>query len=248
MSAIELLGLTRAYPRVQAVDDLTLSIASGEWLLLLGPSGCGKTTLLRLIAGLETPTSGTLLINHQDARNLAPHERRVALVAQEPALYPHRTVEQNLRFGCQPVEGHLREVIVALGIDDVLSALPATLSGGQRQRVALARALVRRAAILLLDEPLAQVDAPTRAEIRGRLPLLLGTPPPTIVHVTHDQDEALDLADRVALLDGGRLVQAGSVADLLRHPRTPLVASFLRGSSARPVRAARCDDTPPADA
>jgi len=241
MSSIEFRAVTKDYPGgVRAVEDLTLSVASGEWLLLVGPSGGGKTTVLRLIAGLESPTAGTLWIDGIDAATLAPHRRRVALAAQEPALYPHRTAAENLAFGARPEPGHLGEVVEALGLGPFLTAYPGRLSGGQRQRVALGRALVRRAAILLLDEPLAQVDAPARAEIRARLPLLVGSPPPTIIHVTHDQDEALDLADRVALLAGGRLEQAGAVAEMLQRPRTPLVAAFLRR---RPG-----GDTPPADA
>jgi ABC-type sugar transport system ATPase subunit len=248
MTRIEFCSVNKTYPGgVQALVELSWVAEPGRWFLILGPSGCGKTTLLRLIAGLEQPSCGTLLLDGIDARTLQPHQRRVALVPQESALYPNRTVEQNLTFGCSPQASHLAQVIEALGIGSWLRKLPGQLSGGERQRVALARALVRRPRILLLDEPLAQIDAPTRAEIRARLPLLVGAPPPTIVHVTHDQDEAIDLADGVVLLQGGRLQQSGSVADLLQNPRTPLVDAFLRRSSPAIPRPGSTDDatTPP---
>jgi ABC-type sugar transport system ATPase subunit len=216
MTEIELHGVSKVFGTgITAVEQVSLRIAAGEWLCLLGPSGCGKTTLVRLIAGLEVPTSGNLFLNGCDAARLAPHQRRVALARQEAALYPQRTVAGNLDFGAPRNESHRREVIEGLELEALLQAYPGQLSGGQRQRVALGRALLRGASILLLDEPLAQLDPAGRAKIRARLPLLRGTPAPTIVHVTHDLDEAQCLADRVALLECGRLQCAGPVAEIL---------------------------------
>lgn len=218
MTPIVLDRLRMTFPSgVRALEEITLSIAAGEWCCVLGPSGCGKTTLLRIIAGLEMPTSGAVLLDGRNARGIAPHHRRVALARQEPALYPNRSVEQNLRFPHNPDPVRLEAVVEGLSLGSILRSEPGKLSGGQRQRVSLARALLRSASILLLDEPLAQLDLSARLEIRERLPLLLGTPTPTIVHVTHDTDEALHLADRVVLLEGGRLLGTGSVAEMLQN-------------------------------
>jgi ABC-type sugar transport system ATPase subunit len=230
MSAIELQNVTKQFPGgVTAVNSLSLEIASGEWLCLLGPSGGGKTTVLRLIAGLEMPTSGSIRLNGVDAARLSPHQRSVALARQEPALYPQRTVESNLRFGAAALtEARFRAVVDGLELGSLLAAYPGRLSGGQRQRVSLGRALLRGASIVLLDEPLAQLDTEARIEIRARLPLLRGSPAPTIVHVTHDRDEAHGLADRVALLEGGHLRRAGPVAEILQQ-RGSLPADSFHG-------------------
>ncbi|BFU42583.1 ABC transporter ATP-binding protein [Krasilnikovia sp. MM14-A1004] len=215
-----------------AVDRVDLDVASGEFLVLLGPSGCGKSTLLRLIAGLEEPTRGEVLLNGVPATAIAPQERNVALVVQTFALYPHLTVAQNIGFplraaGVTDVAARIAEMARHLGIADLLGRRPEHLSGGQRQRVALARALVRRPALLLLDEPLSNVDAGVRADLRGEITALARRIGVTTVYVTHDQNEALSMADRVAVLRRGVLQQVGPPAQVYGDPRTLFVAAFL---------------------
>ncbi|GAB1642860.1 ABC transporter ATP-binding protein [Krasilnikovia sp. MM14-A1259] len=217
-----------------AVDDVDLDVAPGEFLVLLGPSGCGKSTLLRLIGGLEAPTRGEVLLDGVPAVAMAPHERNIALVVQTFALYPHLTVAQNIGFPLRAAGGSATDVAARiaemarhLGIADLLGRRPEHLSGGQRQRVALARALVRRPALLLLDEPLSQVDAGVRADLRGEITALARRVGVTTVYVTHDQHEALSMADRVAVLRRGTLQQVGPPAQVYADPRTLFVAAFL---------------------
>jgi ABC-type sugar transport system ATPase subunit len=250
MADIDLKGLSKTYPGgVQAVCDLDLRAADGELLVLVGPSGSGKTTTLRLIAGLETPTTGAVRIGGQDVTGLPPHRRDVALVFQRPALYPNRTVRDNLLFGLSlrakswkarlarglglrpdlgpEVQGRLAEVGRLLDLDGVLERRPGELSGGQQQRVALGRALMRRPAVFLLDEPLAHLEVRLRWEMRRELHLLQRRLRATMIHVTHDQDEAMALGDRVAVLDRGRLQQAGRPAVLYERPANVVVAAAL---------------------
>jgi ABC-type sugar transport system ATPase subunit len=219
---------------IEAVAGIELSVSDGEIFALVGPSGSGKSTLLRLIAGLETPTGGSVWIGDRSVNGLRPRDRDVAMVSQNPALYPHLSVFDNLAFGLRArgrprseIRDRVTRMAARLGLDDVLSRWPRTLSGGQRQRVALGRALVRQPAVFLLDEPFTSLDAPLRAALRAELVELhrqLGT---TMVLVTHDQGEAMALGERVAVINRGRIVQIGSPADIYDRPATRFVAQFI---------------------
>ena len=235
MVAITISALTKVYfDDVVAVDHLDLDIASGEFLVLLGPTGCGKSTVLRVLAGLEPPTSGTVLFDGRDAAELTAQDRDIAMVFQDYALYPHLTVAQNIGFPLrsgphEPTEvaARIAEAAGHLGITDLLNRFPAHLSGGQRQRVAMARAVVRRPQVFLLDEPLSNVDAGVRSELRGEIVALTRRLGVTTVYVTHDQSEAMSMADRVAILRRGVLQQVGPPAQVYADPSTVFVAAFL---------------------
>ncbi len=248
MPEVVLEHVSKAFPAgVRAVADMSLTVADGELLALVGPSGCGKTTTLRLLAGLETPTAGAIRVGGRDARGLSPRQRDVAMVFQRPTVYPHLTVSENLAFGLRLREGagplrrllgwrrptadseaRVREVAQLLSLGDVLERYPGQLSGGQQQRVALGRALVRRASLLLLDEPLASLDAPLRLELRRELHLLHRRFPATMLYVTHDPLEAMSLGDRVVVLDRGRVQQAGTPQAVYDRPASRFVAGFFR--------------------
>jgi ABC-type sugar transport system ATPase subunit len=250
MAAIAFQELTKVYPNgVKAVEGLNLRVGGGELLVLVGPSGCGKTTILRLIAGLEMPTSGTLRFNGEDVGRLAPARRDVAMVFQRPALYPHLSVRENLAFALrlrQPgllvrllrptaaadaaeINERVAEAARLLGLEAVLDRRPAQLSGGQQQRVALGRALVRRPRVLLLDEPLSNLDTSLRGELRRELHLLHRRFPATMLYVTHDPQEALALGERVAVLKAGRLLQVDRPEALYQRPESTFVAQFVGG-------------------
>jgi ABC-type sugar transport system ATPase subunit len=227
--------VSKVYPGgIEAVSDLDLAIADGELLAIVGPSGSGKTTVLRLIAGLESLSAGSLWIDGLPADELPPSRRDVAMVFQNHALYPHMRVYENVAFGlrsrglaAREVRGRVVAAAELLRVGDLLDRRPNALSGGQRQRVALARAVARRPKLMLLDEPLSHLDAPLRAAMRADLIDLhrqLGT---TMVLVTHDQAEALAVGDRVAILDGGRLVQVAAPRALYETPATRFVAGFI---------------------
>jgi len=219
---------------VRAVDDACLVVDDKELLVLVGPSGCGKTTTLRLIAGLEEPTAGTVAFNGQIANTIPPKERDVAMVFQNYALYPHMSVYDTLAFGLKlrhvpkmEITRRVQEAARTLDLTACLDRRPADLSGGQRQRVALGRALVRRPQVFLLDEPLSNLDAPTRLQMRAeiaRLHARLGT---TLLYVTHDQVEALTLGQRVAVMDHGVIHQVAAPMELYHHPANLFVASFI---------------------
>ncbi|MHC4947011.1 MAG: ABC transporter ATP-binding protein [Planctomycetota bacterium] len=239
MAQVALRNVSKTYPGgVRAVRDLSLEVAAGELLVLLGPSGGGKTTILRIIAGLEKPTTGTVEIDGRLADPLPPHARDVAMVFQEAAVYPHLTVRGNLAFGLHRfgfkkavVDWRVRETAELLDLAEMLDRRPGELSGGQRQRLALGRALVREPKCFLLDEPLSHLDAPVRTRLRGELRAFQQRLKATMIHVTHDQEEAIALADRLAVIGGGRLRQIGPPREVLARPATSFVAAYVGAPS-----------------
>jgi ABC-type sugar transport system ATPase subunit len=232
---IELRQVTRRYGSgAPALEGLDLSIPEGERVAVLGPSGSGKTTLLRLIAGLEAPDAGAVAIGGRDMRDTPPHRRDVAMVFQTPALYPHLNVFDNLAFGLrarrvahEERRRRVGEVAEILGLDKLLRRRTCELSGGERQRVALGRAVARRPAVLLLDEPFSSLDKPLRAALRAEVVELHSRFGSTLVHVTHDQEEALSLGRRLAVLHQGRLMQYGPPREIYERPAHRFVASFV---------------------
>ena len=235
MSKIALEGVTKVYPGgVVAVDDVTLEIADGEFLVFVGPSGCGKTTLLRMIAGLEEVTEGAIRIGGRDVTDLAPRLRDVAMVFQTYALYPHMTVRQNIGYGLKvrrtpraETRRRVDEVAELLGLEELLERRPAQLSGGQRQRVAMGRAIVREPKAFLMDEPLSNLDAKLRVGMRASLAQLHARLGVTTVYVTHDQTEAMTLGQRVAVVRDGRILQVDTPQRLYREPVDLFVAAFI---------------------
>jgi multiple sugar transport system ATP-binding protein len=234
MRGLQLHQLSRSVGERLLLDRLSLAIAPGECLALLGPSGCGKTTTLRLLAGLDEPSHGQVLLDGQDITGLPPGERQVGMVFQSYALYPHLTVVENLALGLRvrgvPAaerEQRVAAITALLRLEALLARKPAQLSGGQRQRVALARALLRRPRLMLLDEPMSNLDAQLREELRPELRRLLSGGEPPVVYVTHDQQEALGMADRIAVLAEGKLQQIGDPEELLQQPANLFVAGFL---------------------
>ena len=235
MASAEFEQIDKIYPGgTQAIFDFSLSMADGEALALVGPSGCGKSTLLRVLAGLETPTRGALRINGVVVNDLPPQQRNVAMVFQDYALYPHLTVRRNLEFPLNmrnlpraEIEQQVRWAVELLSLDGLLDRLPRQLSGGQRQRVAMGRALVRRPAVFLMDEPLSNLDARLRVQIRAELGELLDRLDATTLYVTHDQAEAMTLGDRVAVVHQGRLQQVAAPRELYEHPANTFVAGFI---------------------
>ena len=217
-----------------ALDELTLKIDDGEFMILVGPSGCGKTTALRLVAGLERPSSGRIAVGGRVLNDLSPRERDIAIVFQNYALYPHMTVHRNLAFGLKQrkapraeIERRVGEISGMLGLDELLRRRPAQLSGGQRQRVAMGRALVREPQVFLLDEPLSNLDAKLRVQMRAELKRLHARLGITTIYVTHDQVEAMTLGDRIAVLSEGRLQQLGGPQDVYDRPANLFVAGFI---------------------
>jgi multiple sugar transport system ATP-binding protein len=232
---------------VTAVSDVTLQIEDGEFMVLVGPSGCGKSTLLRLVAGLEDVTAGTVWIGGRDVTDLAPRARDIAMVFQSYALYPHMTVRQNLGYGLKvrksskaEVAERVERVARLLRLDDLLDRRPAALSGGQRQRVAMGRAIVREPLAFLMDEPLSNLDAKLRVNMRAELASLHARLGATTVYVTHDQVEAMTLGQRVAVMRDGRIEQVDTPQALYRDPATLFVAAFI-GSPAMNLVGARLD-------
>jgi multiple sugar transport system ATP-binding protein len=235
MAEIELQHLTKVYPGgVTAVDDVSLRIGDGEFIVLVGPSGCGKSTLLRLIAGLEEVTQGTIAIGGTDVTELAPRRRDIAMVFQSYALYPHMNVRQNIAYGLKvrrtpkaEAKRRVEEVAALLGLGDLLDRRPAQLSGGQRQRVAMGRAIVREPKAFLMDEPLSNLDAKLRVGMRASLAQLHARLGVTTVYVTHDQTEAMTLGQRVAVLNEGRVLQCDTPQRLYDRPANVFVAAFI---------------------
>jgi multiple sugar transport system ATP-binding protein len=235
MAGISLEHLTKTYQRgITAVDDVSLQVEDGEFLVLVGPSGCGKSTLLRMIAGLEEVTQGAISIGGKDVTALAPRSRDIAMVFQSYALYPHMTVRKNIGYGLKvrrvpkdEARRRVEEVARMLGLETMLDRKPAHLSGGQRQRVAMGRAIVREPKAFLMDEPLSNLDAKLRVEMRASLAQLHGRLGVTTIYVTHDQVEAMTLGQRVAVLDAGRVLQVDSPQRLYEHPTNLFVAAFI---------------------
>jgi sn-glycerol 3-phosphate transport system ATP-binding protein len=238
---IDKLGKDHPGPKgsvTKVLGEISIEIADGELLVLVGPSGCGKSTLLRCIAGLETPTRGRILIDGKDVSHLEPRDRDIAMVFQSYALYPHLTVRENLAFGLKmrqrttkmppaEIEKRVGEAAAMLGLEALLERRPAQLSGGQRQRVAMGRAVVRRPKAFLFDEPLSNLDASLRGQMRVELMRLHQRLAATMVYVTHDQVEAMTLADRIAVLEKGRLMQVGAPGELYARPANLFVARFI---------------------
>ena len=232
--SVEVVGVTKRFGEVVAVDDVSLAVARGELFALLGPSGCGKTTLLRLIAGFEAPSAGGLSIGGVDVTHLPAHRRPVNLVFQHYALFPHLTVAENVAFGLRyrrlpraARAAKVGEALALVRLTGLAARRPHEISGGQRQRVALARALVLEPQVLLLDEPLAALDRRLRQEMQGELKALQRELGITFLFVTHDQEEALAMSDRLAVMSRGRVEQLGSPAEVYERPATPFVAEFL---------------------
>ncbi|HEV7470977.1 MAG TPA: ABC transporter ATP-binding protein [Pseudonocardia sp.] len=236
MSDIGLTGITKTYTRgaAPAVRDVSLTVADGEFFVLLGPSGCGKTTLLRAIAGLEHPDAGTIRLGDRDVTGSAPRQRDLAMVFQGYAVFPHLTVYDNIGFGLSmrhepraEIDARVREAAGLVQLDDVLERYPSALSGGQRQRVAVARAVAVRPSVLLMDEPLSNLDALLRLTFRSDLKRLAKELNTTIVYVTHDQVEALSLGDRIAVMRDGEIVQCGTPMEVYDRPATRFVGGFI---------------------
>ena len=247
MGEIVLDGVTKVFAGgVRAVDDVSLTIGAGEFMVLVGPSGCGKSTLLRMIAGLEDVTDGTIVIGERDVTDLAPRHRDIAMVFQNYALYPHKNVRENLGYGLKvrrtpktEIRERVNEVARMLGLDELLERRPAELSGGQRQRVAMGRAIVREPAAFLMDEPLSNLDAKLRVAMRAELARLHERLGVTTVYVTHDQVEAMTLGERVAVMRDGRIQQVDRPQTLYAEPTNLFVAAFIGSPSMNLVEARR---------
>ena len=233
---LELRGIRKTFPGFTALHDLDLVIPAGSFFALLGPSGCGKTTTLRIVAGLERPTAGSISIGGKDVTSVPPHKRPVNTVFQSYALFPHMTVQENVEFGLRrrkvtDASSRALDALKLVELDHVAGRKPSQLSGGQQQRVALARAVVNRPALLLLDEPLGALDLKLRRQMQSELKTIQDEVGITFLHVTHDQEEAMTMADTVAVMNHGRIEQMGAPQELYELPRTGFVASFLGQSN-----------------
>jgi multiple sugar transport system ATP-binding protein len=231
---VELNGITKRFGDILAFDDVSMTIDDGEFLTLVGPSGCGKTTLLRCIAGLEDVSEGKITFDGQDVTTLPPQQRNIAFVFQNYALYPHMTARRNMSFALEDqgmaevdIEQRVTETAEMLGIGEQLNQKPGELSGGQQQRVALGRSIVRDPNVFLLDEPLSNLDAKLRVQMRAELQKIHNELGKTMIYVTHDQEEAMTMSDRIAIMNQGRLQQVSSPAEAYYQPTNRFVASFI---------------------
>src|SRR6266496_3718597 len=248
MAQVALDHVTKVFDdHVLAVDDLTLTVGDGEFIILVGPSGCGKSTALRILAGLEKVTSGRIAIDGRIINDVSPRDRDIAMVFQNYALYPHMSVYRNLAFGlkqrkvqAREIDRRVREVSEMLGLDDLLGRRPAQLSGGQRQRVAMGRALVREPKAFLLDEPLSNLDAKLRVQMRAELKRLHQRLGITTIYVMHDQVEAMTLGDRIVVMSAGKALQIGPPQEVFKQPANLFVAGFI-GSPAMNLLRGRAD-------
>jgi len=234
MAGVTFEAVTKRYGAVEAVRELSLEIADGEFMVFVGPSGSGKTTALRMLAGLEAVSDGRILIGELEVNRVSPRDRDIAMVFQDYALYPQMTVRDNLSFGLRrrkaskgEIETRVGRAAAALELDELLDRKPRELSGGQQQRVALGRALVRDPQVFLMDEPLSNLDAKLRVQTRGEIKRLQKEIGTTTVYVTHDQVEAMTMGDRIAVMNHGRLEQVGTPAELYDHPANRFVAGFI---------------------
>lgn len=237
MSKVELENAIKRFDDVVAVDGINFEVSDGEFLVLVGPSGCGKSTTLRLIAGLEKPTEGRVLIGNEDVTNVAPSNRDIAMVFQNYALYPHMDARRNMTFGVKSqadeeltdaeIERRVENAASTMGIEDLLDRRPGELSGGEQQRVAMGRALIRNPSVLLLDEPLSNLDAKLRDHMRAELASLHEELQRTTVYVTHDQTEAMTLGDRIAVMEAGKIQQIGQPQSIFTFPANRFVAEFI---------------------
>jgi multiple sugar transport system ATP-binding protein len=234
MASVSFRRLRKSYGALNVVKDLDLEIADKEFVVLVGPSGCGKSTTLRMLAGLESVTSGDILIGDRLVNKLPPRERDIAMVFQDYALYPHKTVYDNMAFGLRmrglgpdEIRPRISSVADMLGLSQLLARLPGQLSGGQRQRVAMGRAIVRRPQVFLFDEPLSNLDAKLRGEVRTEIKRLHRDLETTILYVTHDQVEAMTLASRIVILRGGDIAQVGTPDEVYNRPASVFVGGFI---------------------
>jgi ABC-type sugar transport system ATPase subunit len=234
LASLEIQGVVKAFGAVPVLHGIDITLPDGEFLVLVGPSGCGKSTLLRMIAGLEAISGGTIAIGGDVVNDRAPRDRDIAMVFQDYALYPHKSIRDNMGFGLRmrgvapaTIKSRVDEAAQILQITHLLDRKPSQLSGGQRQRVAMGRAIVREPKLFLFDEPLSNLDAQLRAEMRVEIKKLHQRLKNTIVYVTHDQVEAMTLADRIAIMKAGRVEQLGTPEDVYNRPRTMFVASFI---------------------
>ncbi|MGL4430990.1 sn-glycerol-3-phosphate import ATP-binding protein UgpC [compost metagenome] len=234
MTALSLRNIHKKYDKSTIIENLSLEIAAGEFIVLVGPSGCGKSTLLRIIAGLESPDGGILKMGEQDVTHQAAGKRSLSMVFQSYALYPHMTVRENLAFGLKnmktptaEIEQRIQQVSHMLRLDEMLERLPQHLSGGQRQRVAIGRSIAQQPAVFLFDEPLSNLDAALRVEMRQEIQELHNQLKSTMVYVTHDQVEAMTLADRIVVLYKGKVEQTGTPLELYNTPANLFVAEFI---------------------
>ena len=238
MARVTLDGVEKRFGKTLAVRRLDLDVRDREFLTLLGPSGCGKSTVLNMVAGLESPTTGKVFIGDRDVTALEPQDRDVSMVFQSYALYPHKSVFDNIAFSLklrgvarEEIDGRVRDVASRLGVDALLDRRPGALSGGQRQRVALGRALVRKPTVFLLDEPLSNLDALLRTDTRAEIKRLHAEFATTTLYVTHDQVEAMTLSDRIAVMKDGELYQLGTPEEIYRSPANRFVAGFVGNPS-----------------
>jgi spermidine/putrescine transport system ATP-binding protein len=238
---VRLVDVTKQFDDVVAVDSLSLEIEHGSFFALLGPSGCGKTTTLRMIGGFEEPTEGTIYLGDRPVSGLPPYKRNVNTVFQSYALFPHLSVLENVAFGLRrrgvkgkDLRGRVTEILRIVGLEGMEGRKPRQLSGGQQQRVALARALVNRPQVLLLDEPLGALDLKLRKQMQLELKAIQHDVEVTFIHVTHDQEEAMTMADQIAVMSNGRIEQLGTPNELYEHPATSFVAGFLGASNLIP--------------
>jgi iron(III) transport system ATP-binding protein len=235
MAFLEIRNIKKVFDTQTALNDVSLNIEKGELISILGPSGCGKTTLLRIIAGLETPTSGSVYIDGKDCTKLPPAKRNFGIVFQSYALFPHMTVEKNILFGLneqkdltkEERKARCDEVLEMVGLTEHRKKYPAQLSGGQQQRTALARAISLKPAYLLLDEPLSALDAKVRAKLRSQICQIQRQLGITTIMVTHDQEEALTMADRIVVMNNAVIEQVGTPQEIYNHPKTAFVANFI---------------------